>query len=502
MTHRMNGPAPRPSTRRDLISAYVATAARIGAWVVVAAVVMRRFGTDEFALLALVRGTLSILNYGTLGLGPAMIHHLARRDAGEPPPPRTAVPVLPVEAPENVAAAPAATIAYANPTELADPLHAALRPLRETYAAGMRIVLLAGLIAVVLLCGYASNFEQIHQWRLRVTGTPTTFVFAMGLGAILRIVSDAPGAVLQVRDRITRDNAYQCAAELIWVLGVLWSLSSPWMSMSEIAIWFLASSAFLLVARLMTAATITQQFVFELPNPPPGLARTLLADGGVIVLGQLANYLYAPAAMILISRLLDAELVAYYEAAVQVDAALLLLVTALATVLLPKAAVAHAADDRDAVRRYYVRGTLASLAMLTAGAVAAVALAPWIYPLWLGEEMRTTRAILPTLLVATVVGGSGMVGRSILLAMGKAKPFTVAALAGGIANVVLAFVFVKLGWGLRGIVTATAIVVIARAGIWQPWYVMRTLRRGAPAAIVPLDPPGGPAISSSPASPK
>ena len=494
----MNGPAPRPSTRRDLISAYVATAMRIGSWAVVAAVVMRRFGTDEFALLALVRGTLSILNYGTLGLGPAMIHHLARRGAGEPP--RRAVPVLPVKAPTNVAAVPSATIAYANPTDLADPLHAVLRPLRETYAAGMRIALLAGLIAVVILCGYASNFERIHQWRLGVSVNLTTFVFAMGLGAILRIVSDAPGAVLQVRDRITRDNAYQSAAELIWVLAVLWSLSSPWMSMADIAIWFLASSGFLLVARLMTAATITQQFVFEQPKPPPGLARALLADGGVIVLGQLANYLYAPAAMILISRLLDAELVAYYEAAVQVDAALLLLVTALATVLLPKAAVAHAADDRAAVRRYYVRGTLASLAMLTVGAVFAIALAPWIYPLWLGEEMRTTRAILPTLLVATIVGGSGMVGRSILLAMGKTKPFTIAALAGGVANVALIFVLIKLGWGLRGVVTAAALVAIARAGVWQPWYVMRTLRRGSPPAIATNS--GGGPTTSSPASPQ
>jgi O-antigen/teichoic acid export membrane protein len=481
----MNGLAPRPSTRRDLISAYLATAARIGSWVIVAGIVMRRLGTDEFALLALVRGTLSILNYGTLGLGPAMIHHLARGVSREQP--RAAIPLLPAEAPENVAAAPSATIAYANPSELADPLYAVLRPLRETYAAGLRIVLLAGLVAGAVLWAYAFNFEQVHRWRRVgfVPGYLPEFVLAFGLGAILRIISDAPSAVLQVRDRIARDNGYQCAAEIIWVVGVLSGLT--WATgMLEIAMWFLASSAFLLVARLATAATVTQQFVFDLPKPPQGLARTLLADGGVIVLGQLANYLYAPAAMILITRLLDAELVAYYEAAVQVDAALLLLVTALATVLLPKAAVAHAADDRDAVRRYYVRGTIASLAMLIAGAAAAVALAPWIYPLWLGEEMRTTRAILPTLLVATVVGGSGMVGRSILLAMGKTKPFTLAALAGGIANVILAFVLVKLDWGLRGIVTATAIVVIVRAGIWQPWYVMRTLRRGSAPVPSPL----------------
>jgi O-antigen/teichoic acid export membrane protein len=189
--------------------------------------------------------------------------------------------------------------------------------------------------------------------------------------------------------------------------------------------------------------------------------------------------------MILINRMLDAELVAYYEAAVQVDAALLLLVSSVATVLLPKAAVAHAADDRDAVKRFYVRGTLGTFALLALAAIAAIVAAPYLYPLWLGQEMRTTRAILPILLISTVVGGSGMVGRSILIGMGKAGVFTVSALMAGVANVVLAVVMVRLGYGLRGIVTATAIVVIARAGVWLPWYVLRTLGRQPTRTPVP-----------------
>jgi O-antigen/teichoic acid export membrane protein len=480
----MTQPADRSSTtRRDLASAYLATAARVGSWAVVAAVVMRRFGTDEFALLALVRGTLSILNYGTLGLGPAMIHHLARRGSHAPPT-QAAVPALAAEMPENVDTTIEA-VAYANPTDLADPMRDALRPLRETYAAGLRIALVASALCALLLVAYVANFDRIHRfpgwvgWDGWGPGgghrSLRGFVFAMGLGAILRLISESPSAVLQVRDRLFLDNVYQAIAELLWVIGVLISVKIGG-DFLYIGLSFLGSSAFLIVARLWSAATVAQQFVFDIPRPPPGLARTLLADGSVIVLGQLSNYLYAPAAMILINRMLDPELVAYYEAAVQVDAALLLLVSSVATVLLPKAAVAHAADDVAAVRRYYVRGTLGTFVLLALAAVAAIVAAPYLYPLWLGQEMRTTRAILPILLISTVIGGSGMVGRSILIGMGKAGVFTVSALIAGVANVVLAIVMVKLGYGLRGIVIATAIVVIARAGIWLPWYVMRTLR--------------------------
>jgi len=55
-------------------------------------------------------------------------------------------------------------------------------------------------------------------------------------------------------------------------------------------------------------------------------------------------------------------------------------------------------------------------------------------------------------------------------------------------TVVLAYVFAaRVGLGLKGIVLATVIVVVARAGTWQPWYVRRALRK---APLVPS--PGTP----------
>jgi O-antigen/teichoic acid export membrane protein len=473
--------AEAPSTmRRDIASAYVASAARVGAWVVVSAIVMREFGSGGFGLLALVRGTLSILNYGTLGIGPAMIHHLSRaaRAPAEP------VPALPVE-PMQVEPSAGAALSYANPTELADPLREVLAPLRATYAAGLKIAVIAAAISGIVLYGYASHFERFHRVGLFQSGV-FPFVLFMGLGAILRLVSDAPAAVLQVRGRIAFDNLLQTLAESAWVVGV--ALSG---SLKEIALWFMISGGVLLVGRLMAAASITRVFVFELPRAERGMGRALLTTGGVIVAGQIADYLYAPANLILINRFLGPWIVAYYAPALQIDAALLLLVSALAAVLMPKAALAHAADDRARVMRYYLRGTLVSAAALTLAAVAVCVLSPWLLPLWLGLPMSETRQILPLVMIHTVVGGSGAVGRSILIAIGKARPFTIAALVAGVGNVVLAYVFVRhLNLGLRGIVYATVIVVVARAGIWMPWYVIRTLRRmeSQPAAGAgPLD---------------
>ena len=92
--------------------------------------------------------------------------------------------------------------------------------------------------------------------------------------------------------------------------------------------------------------------------------------------------------------------------------------------------------------------------------------------------MRPTQIILPLVLVHTVIGGSSAVGRSILLGMGKVKPFTIAVLIAGASNVALSYIFVRdLHLGLKGIIYGTIVAVVARCGIWMPWYILRALKR-------------------------
>jgi hypothetical protein len=72
---------------------------------------------------------------------------------------------------------------------------------------------------------------------------------------------------------------------------------------------------------------------------------------------------------ILLEHFLGAQFVAYYSPAIQIDAALLLLVSGLAVVLYPKSAIAHAAGDIERLKHYYIRGTLISFALLLPAAV-------------------------------------------------------------------------------------------------------------------------------------
>jgi O-antigen/teichoic acid export membrane protein len=157
-----------------------------------------------------------------------------------------------------------------------------------------------------------------------------------------------------------------------------------------------------------------------------------------------------------------------------------------ASVLLPKTAIAHAAGEIELIRRYYLRGTLLTSGLLASAGIVVWIFSPWIFRLWLHDPMIATQSILPLVLIHTVVGGSSAVGRSVLLGMGKVRPFSVAVLSAGVANVALSYCFVRYaGLGLKGIILGTIVVVIARCAIWQPWYVLRTLKQVEDSTIDP-----------------
>jgi O-antigen/teichoic acid export membrane protein len=451
-----------PSLRRDLFGAYLATGAKVGSWALVSAIVFRIGGAEQFAVLALVRGTIGLLNYISLGLAPALVHNAARADAEPDAESR----------PDSQS-----VLGYHN-TRAEDSI-----PLPVLYCNALFIAAVAMIVGGVATVEYGRVFNNLYNLPSGVRNVPDVVVL-IGLGTLLRLIGDAPGAVLQVRGLISLDSLFVATGDCLWaVLSVVTAIFARDRSSDLLAIisaWYLASAVIPLVARTIVAHRETGVL---LPIPRllvPKALRLLLVYGSMVVLAQLADYLYAPTDYILIDRLLEPIDIAHYAPALQIDSALLLLVAGLSSVLLPRAAVAHAQGDRAAVTRYYVRGTLASLAMLAGVSAVVWGLSPWIFRIWLGNSMPETRRILPLLLVCTTLGGSSAVGRSILLAVGRVKPFTVSVLIAGVTNVVCSVAFVRVfHWGLAGIVLGTVVAVVGRCVVWMPWYILKVLAEEA-----------------------
>jgi len=450
-----------PSTmRRDLVSAYVASVSRIGSWVIVSALVYRFVGAPQFAMLALVRGTIGLLNYSSLGLAPALIH-LAARIRSE------LAPAIPISGAEGTR-----VISHRMPPDINE------EPLRALYANALLLAFRTGCVGILLSALYAMAFEHLYLVPQQLQGEMAFIVLPIGIGTILRLAGDAPGGMLQVRGRIALDNQIQAGGDVLWggLIALSFAGSNGKVDRVEtlvfIAMLYALSGAAALMARFLAAGRQTGIYWPRQRSIRRHITKALLAYGTLVALAQLADYLYSPTDYILIARLLSTIDIANYAPAVQIDSGLLLVMSGLAAVLLPKAALAYSEGSTQTLRRYYVRGTFVSAGLLLIAAFAVWAVSPWLFKIWFGNSMPGTRAILPLVLANTVIGGSGAVGRSILIAVGKAKAFAISVLVAGAVNVVCSYLFVRhLHWGLNGIVLGTVVAVVGRCVIWMPWYI-------------------------------
>ncbi|HEV8293530.1 MAG TPA: MATE family efflux transporter [Tepidisphaeraceae bacterium] len=447
--------AESSSLRSDIISAYIASGAKIASWVVVSAIVFRIGGIAEFGMLALIRATIGILQYASLGLGPAMVKLGAQAEAQA--------------AATAAASAPAGVLSYYSVSPGGG--------IAKLYSNAISFAAITALVGVILIFFYAIFFTTLHRVPANLEHSAGYTAAFIGFGLLLRLISDAPAGVLQIRGRIARDNRFLIEAEIAWIVVTLLLVVSNPLQLKTLLYAgqaYLLSSLVLLVRRANEVRLMMGAPSFRLD---PEIIGSIFRIGGLVTLAQLADYLYAPTDYILINRFLGSRVVAIYAPAIQIDAAMLLLVAGLAAVLFPRSAVAHSAGDIAVVRKYYLRGTLASAAILLVGSVVMWAISPLIFRAWLGNSMPATRDILPLVLIHTVIGGSAMVGRSVLLAAGKFTPFAISVLLAGAINVIFSFIFVRyLNLGLKGIIYGTIIAVVARCVLWMPWYVMRSLK--------------------------
>jgi O-antigen/teichoic acid export membrane protein len=463
----------------DLGTGYLAVLARIGSWVVVTAVAYRHLRTTAFAALVAVRSTLTVLNYLALGLGPAVIHFLsqtksegARDDCEENlQKPNSANAVAPIL---NYRRPLASKRAF---TELQN--QAIFAAFGVTAIAGATIIFLAFIVS----CDIDSFFNTGGDRIAELPQTYAHLVMLFSLAAVVRLLAEPLGAMLQAQRFIFLDNLVLIGSEIAFAAMAIMDLDKSFPHATDVAFATIIGALLLWCGRsfaliITELSGLTCKIDFHWPWRNWALLSSIARFAGLIALAQLADYLYAPTDYVLINHLLSDAAAIAYTPAVQIDSGLLLLVSAVGAVLLPRAADAYAQGEISQLRRIYLLGTLLSTAAMALAAAIVLIFARPLLTVWYGQDMPATRAILPLILISTVVGGSSAAGRAVLLGAGRTRAYTSAALLAGLANVILSFCFVRfMHLGLAGIVLGTVVVVVARCGIWMPWYVLRTLKR-------------------------
>src|SRR6185369_8981768 len=103
---------------------------------------------------------------------------------------------------------------------------------------------------------------------------------------------------------IATDNWCVVGAEVLWVLMNSVVVTIPVIGIDGIVISYALSGAFLLWLRLQYARSLAGMMLPQWRLVDEATLRRLTSFGAVVVLAQLADYLYAPTDYILIQRLL------------------------------------------------------------------------------------------------------------------------------------------------------------------------------------------------------
>src|SRR6266700_137263 len=162
--------AEASSLRRDIVTAYMASGAKILSWVVVSAIVFRIGGVAEFGLLALIRATIGILQYASMGLGPALVKLSAEVDAAN------------VSSPAAPGSKPVLAY-YADNPQLG---------IGRLYSNAISFAAITALVGVVLIGFYGALFDRLHNVPLILQRTAMMAVLFIGFGLLLRLISEAP----------------------------------------------------------------------------------------------------------------------------------------------------------------------------------------------------------------------------------------------------------------------------------------------------------------------
>src|SRR5207248_224000 len=140
---------------------------------------------------------------------------------------------------------------------------------------------------------YAALFDHLHVVPPSLTRQAPWAVVLIGMGTLLRLLSDTFGSVLQTRGRIARDNFLLAASDAFWAITTLALLHRPGLLIASIT--YAGAGMLLVAARALAVSQLRPT-----PWPPQMIlanwqtAKRLMSFGALVLLSQLAEYFYAP----------------------------------------------------------------------------------------------------------------------------------------------------------------------------------------------------------------
>lgn len=190
------------------------------------------------------------------------------------------------------------------------------------------------------------------------------------------------------------------------------------------------------------------------------LRRQLLGFSGWMQLNNAFSLVNMQTDRLVIGAFVNVRTVASYEVGNRVALLSRTLPTQVLGALLPAMTRAHVEGDEQAVRRAYVQGTRAVMAMTLVLGGMSVAVAPLLFEVWLGRRLEGVELVLLLLLAGYAINNLTGVGTTLVRAQGEPKYEVPYGAVQTVTNVVLTLALAP-AYGLWGVLWGTALGSLA-----------------------------------------
>lgn len=251
----------------------------------------------------------------------------------------------------------------------------------------------------------------------------------------------------------------------------------------SIVLWVLLSNGLFVVWRVLVMMPMARRILpafrvgFSLVRSSRQL-RELLHFGGLNFLGGVGFLLYYASDSIIISNLpeLGPGRIVHYNLAQRWDPQIRMLVMAFVGTLLPSMTSMVSLREHGRLRALFLRGTRYSLLI---GIFPSIALAVYAVPFlrqWVGGEFPAISApVLQLVMVQLVLCLPERMSYNVNIAFGRLGGPVVAALIGGVLNIVLCIALVRYaGLGLAGVAAGSAVSLLL-VSFYSVYYALRLL---------------------------
>ena len=213
----------------------------------------------------------------------------------------------------------------------------------------------------------------------------------------------------------------------------------------------------------------------------------ILGMGGWLIVNMVGYLLFLRIDLIIVNKFLGTELAGSYAAVLQWNSLLRTIGGVLSAVIGPMILISYASSKMNDVIRFGKLGVkiLAISVAIITGVISGFAAD--LLGLWLEDEFRQYGLLLIVMLFHLTVNLGVLPLLSINTALNKVKIPGIVSLFMGLANLILALIFVLIfDWGMYGVAIAGGIALTLKNGLFTPWYASRILNIKSNVFFLPL----------------